>query len=157
MAAALLTATTLSIVGLAVSVVLGHLAHAPSEVLRHVSLAVFVTMMTLLSHSMLMFYLIGKGKAVREAATAGELSGDFAAAISNARKPVFSLAMVAITLTIMAAVIGAGVDTGALPTGFHTLLAYFAVLCNVATLRAEYVALVTCARVVDKVNRLLGV
>ena len=85
MPSALLTATTLSVLGLAASVVLGQFAETSQEVIQHVSLAVFVTMMTLLSHSMLMFYLIGKGKAVREAVAEASLSADFVVEISRAR------------------------------------------------------------------------
>ena len=125
--------------------------------MRHVTLAVFATMITLFSHSMAMFYLIGKGKAVREAVAEGGLSGTFVAEISSVRRPVFSIGMLAVALTIVAAVIGGGVDTGVLPSGFHALLGYSAVVANVAALRAEVVALSTIARVVDEVNRLLGV
>lgn len=157
MASALLTATTLSVLGLAASVALGQFAETSQEVIQHVSLAVFVTMMTLLSHSMLMFYLIGKGKAVREAVAEASLSADFVVEISRARKPVFSLAMPVILLTIVAAVIGAGVDTGAIPSWFHGLFGYCAVLSNVVLLRAEYIALAASTRTVAKVNRLLGV
>jgi len=157
MPSALLTATTLSVLGLAASVVLGQFAETSQEVIQHVSLAVFVTMMTLLSHSMLMFYLIGKGKAVREAVAEASLSADFVVEISRARKPVFSLAMPVILLTIVAAVIGAGVDTGAIPSWFHGLFGYCAVLSNVVLLRSEYIALAASTRTVAKVNRLLGV
>ena len=157
MPSALLTATTLSVLGLAASVVLGQFAETSQEVIQHVSLAVFVTMMTLLSHSMLMFYLIGKGKAVREAVAEASLSADFVVEISRARKPVFSVGMPAIFLTIVAAVIGAGVDTGAIPSWFHGLFGYCAVLSNVVLLRAEYIALTASTRTVAKVNRLLGV
>ena len=156
MAAALLTAIGISVVGLIASLVLGHAAKTSSDVMRHVTLAVFISMITLLSHSMVMFYLIGKGKAVREAAAEGQLSGRFAADISAARRPVFSIGMLAIALTMVAAVIGGGVDTGVLPSGFHALLGYSAVLANLAALRAEFIALSTSARVVDEVNRLLG-
>jgi len=157
MAAALLTAIGLSVLGLAVSLVLGHTAATSADIMRHVTLAVFATMITLFSHSMAMFYLIGKGKAVREAVAEGGLSGTFVAEISSVRRPVFSIGMLAVALTIVAAVIGGGVDTGVLPSGFHALLGYSAVVANVAALRAEVVALSTIARVVDEVNRLLGV
>ena len=34
---------------------------------RHISFGIFSTMVILLAHSMMMFYLIGKGKAVKDA------------------------------------------------------------------------------------------
>ena len=113
-------------------------------------------MMTLFTHSMLMFYLIGKGKAVREAAEEGGLSGEFARRIAQFRRPVFSLAMLAMGLTIVAALLGASVDTGVLPPFVHGLLAYVALAANVAMLRAEMVALRESAHIVTEVNRLLS-
>ena len=156
MAAALVTAIGLSLLGLTASLVLGHTAATSADIMRHVGLAVFATMITLFSHSMAMFYLIGKGKAVREAAAEGGLPGTFAAEVSTARRPVFSIGLLAIALTMVAAVIGAGVDTGVLPGWFHAVLGYLAVGANVAALRAEFVAFSTSARVVREVNRLLG-
>ena len=113
-------------------------------------------MLTLLTHSMLMFYLIGKGKAVREAAEEGGLSGDFARRIATLRRPVFSLATVAMGLTIVTALLGASVDTGMLPPLIHGLLAAIAIAANVAMLRAEVAALMGSAEVVAEVNRLLN-
>ena len=123
---------------------------------RHILFGIFSTMLTLLTHSMLMFYLIGKGKAVREAATEGGLSGDFARRIADVRRPVFSLATLAMSLTIIAALVGAGVDTRTLPASIHGLLAAVAIAANVAMLRVEVSALMASAEVVAEVNHLLN-
>ena len=64
MNAALITATFLGVSGLAYSVVTGFLVAVPADVGPHVTLAIFSTLITLLAHSMTMFYLIGKGKAI---------------------------------------------------------------------------------------------
>ena len=63
---------------------------------------------------MAMFYLIGKGKAVREAVAEGDLSPELYAKVARARKPVFGIATVAMLLTMTTAIIGGGVDTGVL-------------------------------------------
>ena len=63
-------------------------------------------MLTLLTHSMMMFYFIGKGKAVREAVSEGNLSLDFVAEISRARTPVFSIGTLAMMVSRAAAVGG---------------------------------------------------
>ena len=44
--------------------------------------------------------------------------------IAALRKPVFSIGTVAMILTMMAALMGASVDTGVLPSGVHGLVAY---------------------------------
>ncbi|MGH9146697.1 MAG: hypothetical protein ACRD1Q_08310, partial [Vicinamibacterales bacterium] len=116
MSAALLTAALLSFGGLLVTTWYGFLGTSLS---RHILFGIFSSMLTLLTHSMLMFYLIGKGKAVREAAEEGGLSGDFARRIAELRRPVFSLATLAMVLTILAALLGASVYTGVLPASIH--------------------------------------
>jgi hypothetical protein len=153
MSAALLTAALLSFGGLLVTTWYGFIGTSLS---RHILFGIFSSMLTLLTHSMLMFYLIGKGKAVREAAEEGGLSGDFARRIAELRRPVFSLATFAMVLTILAALLGASVDTGVLPASIHGLAAYVAIAANVAMLRAEVSALLGSARVVAEVDRLLN-
>jgi hypothetical protein len=153
MSAALLTAAFLSFGGLLATTWYGYVGAALP---RHILFGIFSTMLTLLTHSMLMFYLIGKGKAVREAAEDGGLSGDFSRRISELRRPVFVLATLAMVATIIAALLGASVDTGVLPASVHGLAAYVAIAANAAMLRAEVSALLESARVVAEVDRLLN-
>ncbi|HVH28101.1 MAG TPA: hypothetical protein VM818_15140 [Vicinamibacterales bacterium] len=112
--------------------------------------------MLLLAHSMMMFYLIGKGKAVKDAMLEGSLSGDQYRRIALARKPVFTFGTLAMGVTMTAAIVGASVDTGALPPIVHQLFAYAAILANVVALKVEISALSESSRIVDEVNRLLG-
>jgi hypothetical protein len=153
MSAALLTSAFLSFAGLLVT---GWYGLFGADLARHIAFGIFSTMLTLLTHSMLMFYLIGKGKAVREAAAEGGLSAEFAGRIAEARRPVFSLATLAMSLTIVAALLGASADTGVLPAPIHGLMAYVAIAANVAMLRVEIAALQVSARIVAEVNRLLN-
>jgi hypothetical protein len=152
MAAALLTLTTLSILGVGASFVLAFVNGAPS----HVGIGVFATMLNLLAHSFMMFYLIGKGKAVREAATEAGLEGGFYRQVARLRAPVFSRAPLAMALLMAAAIIGASVDVGVMAPLPHAILAGLALAAQVYTLRTEVVALTGIARVVDDVNELIG-
>jgi hypothetical protein len=104
---------------------------------------------------MMMFYLIGKGKAVKDAMIEGGLTGDHYRRIALVRKPVFSMATLAMAVTMIAAIVGASVDTGALPPIVHELLAYGAIAANLVALKAEVSALAGSSRIVDEVNRLL--
>lgn len=126
------------------------------EISRHISFGFFSTMVTMLAHSMMMFYLIGKGKAVKDAMVEHQLTGDYFQRIAAARKPVFSIATLAMAITMTAAIMGASVDTGVLPPIVHAMVAYGAILSNVAAIKVEIDALSTSARVVDEVNRLIG-
>jgi|TARA_B100000809_G_scaffold196482_1_gene195979 hypothetical protein len=157
MSAALITASILSLVGLVVSFALGYLVAVPDDVLAHATLAIFVTLITLLGHSMTMFYLIGKVKAIKDAVIEGGLETDAVARVSALRGPVFKLASMAIGLTMLTAILGGGVDTGVIPSGVHALLAIMAVVANFLALRAIVEALSASGKIVDEVNRDLGV
>jgi hypothetical protein len=153
LAQALLTGVVVGLVGLVATAVLGL---SGGDVARHISYGFFSTMITLLAHSMMMFYLIGKGKAVKDAMSEHQVTGDFYRRIAAARKPVFSIAALAMAVTMTAAVLGASVDTRVLPPVVHAMIAYGAIACNLAAVRIEIAALVASSRIVDEVNGLIG-
>jgi hypothetical protein len=155
MAAALLTGIVASVAGIAAAIYLGVAAASQAALAQHISIGIFSTMITLFTHSMMMFYFLGKGKAVREAAAEGGLSTEFERRIAVARKPVFSLALYAMMATMVTALVGASVDTRVLPSGVHALLAYACLALNLAAVRAEIKALTESSRVVAEVNQLL--
>jgi len=153
LAQALLTAVFLGLAGLLTTTVIGLRG---TDISRHVSYGIFSTMVTLLAHSMMMFYLIGKGKAVKDAMTEHHVSGDHYRRIAAARKPVFSIATLAMAVTMTAAILGASVDTGVLPPMVHAMIAYAAIACNLAAVKIEIAALTASSRIVDEVNGLIG-
>jgi hypothetical protein len=155
-AQALLTAVIVGLAGLVFTAVLGLTGASGEAIARHISFGIFSTMLLLLAHSMMMFYLIGKGKAVKDAMAEGGLTGDYAGRIAVARRPVFSVGTFAMGATIVAAILGASVDTGMLPPIVHGMVAYGAVACNLAAAKIELEALGVSQRVVDEVNQLLG-
>jgi hypothetical protein len=150
MAQALVTAVFIGLAGQVVAVVFGLQG---TDVARHISVGIFSTMITLLAHSMMMFYLIGKGKAVKDAMAEHQVAGDYYRRIASARKPVFSIATLAMAATMVAAILGASVDTRVLPPIVHAMIAYGAIACNVAALKTEFSALSVSSGVVDEVNR----
>ena len=163
MAQALLTAVVVGVAGLVATTFFGLRAATSAEIWRHISFGIFSTLITLLAHSMMMFYLIGKGKAVKDAMSESGRGpsvdpryGEYVGRIAAARRPVFSVATLAMAVTMVTAIVGASVDTGMLPAIVHGMIAYGAIGCNLAALRVEIAALTESARVVDEVNRLLG-
>jgi hypothetical protein len=153
LAQALLTSVILGLGGLVAAAVFGLLG---TDISRHISFGIFSTLVTLLAHSMMMFYLIGKGKAVKDAMAEHAVTGDYYRRIAAARKPVFSIGTFAMAVTMVAAILGASVDTGVLPPIVHGMIAYGAIACNLAALKIEVNALSASSRIVDEVNRLLG-
>jgi hypothetical protein len=154
LAPALLTSIVLGVGGLvaAVVIVLGGFY----DLYTHVTIGAFSTFVLLLGHSMMMFYLIGKGKAVKDAMAEHHVTGDFYRRIAVARKPVFSIGMIAIAATMVAAILGASADTKVLPPIVHGTIAYLAVASNVWALRIEIAALADSSRIVDEVNQQIG-
>jgi hypothetical protein len=152
-AQALLSALFLGMLGLVMAAFFGLRG---GEVSRHISFGFFSTMLTILAHSMLMFYLIGKGKAVKDALAEYHLSGDYYSRIAAARKPVFSIATLAMAITMTAAILGASVDTGVLPPVLHGMIAYGAIASNLMAIKIEIDALAASSRIVDEVNARVG-
>jgi len=152
-AQALLTAVFVGLTGLVTTAVFGLRG---TDITRHISFGIFSTMITLLAHSMMMFYLIGKGKAVKDAMAEHSVAGDYYRRIALARKPVFSIATLAMAVTMVTAIIGASVDTGVLPPMVHAMIAYGAIACNLAAAKIEIEALTASSRIVDEVNRQIG-
>jgi len=150
LAQALLTAVFLGLTGLVAAAVLGLRG---TDVSRHILFGMFSTLVILLAHSMMMFYLIGKGKAVKDAMAEHHVAGDFYRRIAAARKPVFSIGTFAMAVTMIAAIMGAGVDTGTLPPILHAMIAYGAIACNLAAVKIEIAALTESSRIVEEVNR----
>jgi hypothetical protein len=153
MAAALLSAVLIGLTGLVATVVFGLRG---ADVGRHISFGIFSTLITLLAHSMMLFYLIGKGKAVKDAMREHNVSGDHYRRIALARRPVFSIGPLAIAVTMATAILGASVDTGVLPPVVHGMIGYAAVLCNLAAVKIEVGALLASSRIVAEVDRLIG-
>jgi hypothetical protein len=153
LAQALLTAVGVGLIGLIAAAVFGIRG---TDVGRHISFGFFSTLLMLLAHSMMMFYLIGKGKAVKDAMAEHKMAGDYYRRIAAARKPVFSVSTLAMAVTMVAAILGASVDTGVLPAVVHGMIAYGAIACNLAAVKIEIDALTESARVVEEVNRQIG-
>jgi hypothetical protein len=153
MAQALVTSVGIGIAGLIATAYFGLVG---ADVSRHIGFGFFSSLIILLAHSMMMFYFIGKGKAVKDAMAEGNVTGDYYRRIAAARKPVFSIGSLAMAVTMVAAILGGGVDTGVLPPMVHAMIAYGAIASNLAALKVELDALGSSSRVVDEVNRLLG-
>jgi hypothetical protein len=153
LAQALLTAVALGLIGLVTTAIFGVRG---ADLTRHISFGIFSTMVTLLAHSMMMFYLIGKGKAVKDAMAERNVTGDYYRRIAAARQPVFSVGTLAMAVTMAAALMGVSVDTGGLLPVIHGMSAYGAIACNLAAVKIELDALSASSRIVDELNHHLG-
>lgn len=153
MTLALLTAAGLSLAGLVASLVLGHLGAANRALLLlHVTVALFTTLLALLVQSMVMFYLIGKGKAIKDAVAEGRLEGPYAQRVWGFHMRLFPIATYAVVVTMAAAIVGGGVATRTIPAWIHAVLAYGALGLNTMAVVTEARVLADSARLVDEIN-----
>jgi len=153
MAQALVTSVSIGIIGLVAAAIFGLRG---GDVSRHIAFGFVSALITLLAHSMMMFYFIGKGKAVKDAMAEHNIAGDFYRRLAAARKPVFGAGSIAMLVTMIAAILGASADTRVLPPIVHAMIAYAAIACNLAAVRVEFAALAESSRIVDEVNQLIG-
>ena len=58
--------------------------------------------------------------------------------------------LLAMAVTMTAAILGASVDTGVLPSIVHGAIAYGAIVCNLAAVKIEIGALIASSRIVDR-------
>jgi hypothetical protein len=149
-AQALLTGVFLALTGLVTTAYFGLRG---TDISRHISYGIFSTLLTLFAHSMMMFYLIGKGKSVKDAMAEHHVAGDYYRRIAAARKPVFSIGTFAMAVTMITAIVGASVDTAVLPPMVHAMIAFGAIACNSAAVKIEIDALTESRHIVDEVNR----
>jgi len=149
-AQALLTGVFLALTGLVTTAYFGLRG---TDISRHISYGIFSTLLTLFAHSMMMFYLIGKGKSVKDAMAEHHVAGDYYRRIAAARKPVFSIGTFAMAVTMITAIVGASVDTAVLPPMVHAMIAFGAIACNSAAVKIEIDALTESRHIVDEINR----
>ena len=115
MAQFLLITTLLSIVGLIATGVVGFLA-APGHVAQHIFFALGTVIAGLFSQSMTMFFFIGTGKEIKEAAKNDETVVQRTRAFKT---KVFPTAMYAMAVLMVTFIMGGGVASGKTPRWLH--------------------------------------
>jgi len=156
MALALVTLTLISAIGLIVTMVFGYMSVENLTILwRHVSFATISTLIILLSHSMTMFYLIGTGKAIKQAVKENGLDKRLAEETIRFKSKVFPLATLAILLIMSGFIIGGGVATHVIPSIAHEIVAWMAAISNMAAFFVELKYLFLNNLLGMEVNKLL--
>jgi hypothetical protein len=140
MAVALLLATALALVGFVFTSVQGFAVTAGPLVTRHVGYAIPTVLFSLFSQSMVIFYFIGTGKAVKEE-TAGLPESERIAILTALRRfkmqtsPAATFALLA-AITVF--VLGGAVHTRTLPPWVHLAAALAAIATHLWAFLAEW-------------------
>ncbi len=120
----------------------------------HINLSFVAAIGVLFSQAMLLFYVVGSARRVRQVAREKKLPSDMAAGLPAARTvlPVASLALLAV---IAAFVLGGGTHTGVVPPWVHGWVAVLAVMLQGWSTWQELVALGRLEQTIGKVEQLL--
>ena len=158
MGRALLIVGFMATLGVIASAVLGYLLHSPTDVdmPRHVLVGLASSLLLLFSHCWIMFYLIGTGKAIKEAVKENGLEQGIVEETKRFKNASYPSMMLAMGLVMATFILGGGVATGSVPSWVHHALFYAAVLVQVYSLRIEWRVLGENERLMADVDRRLA-
>lgn len=139
MGRALLIVGAMATLGLIASAVLGYGLDGPvgSEMSRHVLVALASSLLLLFSHCWIMFYLIGTGKAIKEAVAEHSLEPDLIEETKRFKNRSYPSLMLAMGLAMATFILGGGAATNSLPAWIHHALFWATLLVQARTLWIE--------------------
>lgn len=123
--------------GLVLTGVLGYSIGLEGSLGWHLLAALFSTLLILFSHSWILFYLIGTGKAIKTAALEHDLDGAFAEQTREFKSRSNSWLMLAMMATMATFIVGGGVATRVLPAWIHSSLFLATLILQIWTLVIE--------------------
>ena len=157
MGRALLIVGWLATLGLAANAVLGYMLGSSVRSLQpHLLLGLVACLLLLFSHSWVMFYLIGTGKAIKDAVAENKLEGSLHERTKAFKNRTYPWLMAAMGLAIATFVLGGGYVAGAVPNWLHVVLAYATLVVQVWTLVLEGQVLLQNERLMNEINELLA-
>src|SRR6185295_18588083 len=144
--------------GVVASAVLGYLLSSPTDadMPRHVLVGLASSLLLLFSHCWIMFYLIGTGKAIKDAVREHGLDPAFVEETKRFKNASYPWMMLAMALVMATFILGGGVATGSLPSWIHHVLFYTAVPAQGYALWIEQRVLADNERLMAEVDRHLA-
>ena len=137
MGRALLVVGWLGTAGLVASAVVGFTiqpGESGSALSTHLLLGLLSSLLILFAHSWIMFYLIGTGKAIKEAVAEHGLTPDHIERTKEFKNRCYPWLMLAMGVTMASFILGGGVYTGVIPPWVHHGLFYAALLAQLKAL-----------------------
>ncbi len=154
MSRALLWVSALGTIGLSITSVLGYLRDPRVfGINTHASIALAGSLLVLFAHCWILFFLVGTGKAVREAVEEYDLDRNYIERTKAFKQELYPWLMLAMGLVIAAFVIGGGSYIGAMRPLWHRLLGPATVLVQFWTLFLEYKILAKNESLMRRVDR----
>lgn len=119
----------------------------------HILLALVSSLLLLFAHCWIMFYLIGTGKALKDAVREHRLEADIVERTKHFKNRSYPWMMAAMGLAMAAFILGGGTFTGAVPLAVHLALVVVTLVVQVWTLVIEGQVLVANDRLMKDVDR----
>jgi 4-hydroxybenzoate polyprenyltransferase len=158
MGRALLIVGAMATLGLIASGILGYLLPGPfgGEMQRHVLVALASCLLLLFSHCWIMFYLIGTGKAIKEAVKEHGLDQRLIEETKRFKNVSYPWLMLALATAMATFILGGGVATGSIPPWIHQVLFYVTLLSQGRALWLERRVLTENEALMVEVDRLMA-
>jgi hypothetical protein len=159
MGRALLIVGVMATLGLIASAILGYGLHGPlgPDMQRHVLVALASCLLLLFSHCWIMFYLIGTGKAIKDAVKEFGLEQKLVEDTKRFKNVSYPWLMLAMGTAMATFILGGGAATGSLPPWLHHILFYATLLAQARALQLEARVLVENESLMADVDRRLAV
>ncbi len=119
----------------------------------HASMALAGSLLILFAHCWILFFLVGTGKAIREAVEEYDLDRNHIERTKQFKQKLYPWLMLAMGMVIAAFVIGGGSYIGAMHPLWHRVLGPLTILAQIYTLYLEFVVLGENERLVARVDR----
>lgn len=155
MGRALLVVGWLATAGLVAAGVIGYGWTGPRELGLHLMVALITSLLLLFSHTWIMFYLIGTGKAIKTAVTEHDLEPELIEKTREFKNRSYPWLMLAMGVAMALFILGGGVATETLPAWTHQALFFVTLIVQVRTLLVERSVLVENERLMRSLDRRL--
>lgn len=137
--------------------VMGYLlGGALTRLTPHVLTGLVASLLLLFAHSWVMFYLIGTGKAIKDAVRENGLDPELAERTKPFKSRSYPWLMIAMGLIIATFVAGGAYVAGAAPSWIHEVLFYVTCVVQVWTLLLEGRVLMANERLMNEINEILA-
>ena len=158
MGRALLIVGAMATIGLAATAVLGYMltSMVGPEMSRQVLVALASCLLLLFSHCWIMFYLIGTGKAIKEAVNEHRLDPNLIEETKRYKNRSYPPLMLAMALAMATFILGGGAATGTLPVWVHHVLFWAALAAQARTLWIEKAVLDANEKLMADIDRKLA-
>ncbi len=129
----------------------------PESAGLHVLIGLATCLLLLFSHCWIMFYLIGTGKAIKQAVAEGGLPQELVEETKEFKNRSYPWLMLAMVLAMATFILGGGVDTGSVSRWVHQGMFLVTLAVQLRALWIEHLVLRANEHLLRRVERMVAV